>query len=697
MSNANIPSATAVENQAAAPIAKKIPHVIDLHGDTLVDNYHWMRKSTETGYDVDLMPHLIAENAHHDAYMSDTVALQDTLFAEMRARIKEADQSVPAKRGRYSYYSRTEEGKQYSKHCRRLNRPGSAEEIFLDVDQLAEGHKFFEIAAMAISPSGNFLAYTYDTKGFRQYTLVVKNLRTGEILPDTAERVTSIAWAADNKTIFYTTEDEVSKRADSLFVHKLRQKKHQLVYQEPDELFRLAVSKTRLGEMIYLSSESHTTSETSYIRADSPRDSFKLILPRQDEIRYSVDEDGRGNFYMVTNDGAKNFRLVKTPVADPNPHNWQEIVPHRENVLLDGCDLFANHLVVYEKDSGLDKVSIHDLANGGVHQVSFPEPAYVVSASANHEYGASDLRLSYASMVKPSSVLSYDMNTLAMTVLKTQEVPTYNPDLYESERIFATASDGTQIPMSIVYRKGMIKNGNNPLLLYAYGSYGYGMPTGFSANRVSLLDRSYIFVIAHIRGGNEMGEEWHEQGKMMQKMNTFTDYISCAEHLIAEKYTNSSLISGQGGSAGGLLMGAVANLRGTLFNSLIAEVPFVDVINTMLDETLPLTVGEFIEWGNPKIKEEYLYMRQYSPYENVEAKDYPALLVRSALYDSQVMYWEPAKFVARLRELKTDNNPLLFHILLEAGGHGGLSGRFDYLKEIAAVQAYLLKRAGIAN
>jgi oligopeptidase B len=697
MSNANKSNANAVETVASAPIAKKIPHVTELHGDTLVDNYHWMRKSATTGFDADLIPHLVAENAHHDAFMSDTVDLQAKLFSEMRARIKEADQSVPAKRGRYSYYSRTEEGKQYDKLCRRLNRPASVEEIYLDVDKLAEGHKFFEIAAVAISPSGNFLAYTYDTKGFRQYTLVVKNLRTGEILPDTAERVTSLAWAADNKTIFYTTEDDVSKRADSLFVHKLRQKKHQLVHQEPDELFRLAVSKTRLGKMIYLSSESHTTSETSYISADRPRDKFKLILPRQDEIRYSVDEDELGNFYMVTNDGAKNFRLVKMPVADPRPSNWREIVPHRENVLLKGCELFANHLVVGEKDSGLDKVSIHNLQLGSVHQLTFPESAYVVSASANHEYDASDLRLGYASMVKPSSVLNFDMNTFEMTVLKVQEVPTFKPDLYESERIFATASDGTQIPMSLVYKKGMVKNGGNPLLLYAYGSYGYGMPTGFSGNRFSLLDRGFIFVIAHIRGGNEMGEHWHDQGKMMQKMNTFTDYISCAEHLIAKKYTNSTLLFGQGGSAGGLLMGAVANLRGTLFNALIAEVPFVDVINTMLDETLPLTVGEFIEWGNPKIKDEYLYMRQYSPYENIEAKDYPALLVRSALYDSQVMYWEPAKFVAKLRELKTDKNPLLFHILLEAGGHGGLSGRFDYLKEIASVQAYLLKRAGITD
>ena len=687
----------------AAPIAKKIPQVTVLHGETLVDNYHWMRKldtdsdKDEDKYDPDLLPHLAAENAHYEAYMADTTDLQAALFAEMRGRIKEADQTVPAKRGRWSYYTRTDEGKQYEKHCRRLNRPGSVEEVFLDVDALAEGLEHYEIGSLAISPSGNFAAYTYDKVGFRQYTLVVKDLRSGKIFADTAERVTSIAWAADNKTIFYTTEDEVSKRADSLYVHKVGQKKHHLVHTEPDELFRIGVSKTRRAEMVYLTTESHTTTEVSYVRADSPRDKFTIILPRQDEIRYSVDEDGEGNFYMLTTDGAQNFRLVKMPVTDPARHNWQEIVPHRDTVLLDGCDLFANYLVVYEKDRGMDKVSFHNLADGTVKELRFPEPAYVISASENYDFDALTLRLSHASMIKPSRVLNCDMNTLELTILKTQEVPTYNPDLYESERIFATASDGTQVPISIVYKKGMVRNGANPLLLYAYGSYGYGMPTGFSPRRVSLLDRGYIYAIAHIRGGNEMGESWHDHGKMMEKMNTFTDYIACERHLVAEKYTCHEKICGQGGSAGGLLMGAVANLAGLEFNALIAEVPFVDVINTMLDETLPLTVGEFIEWGNPKVKKEYDYMRSYSPYENVEAKDYCALHVRSALHDSQVMYWEPAKWVAKLRELKTDNNPLHFHIILGGGGHGGMSGRFDDLKEAASVWAYLLKRVGIAG
>ena len=446
--------------------------------------------------------------------------------------------------------------------------------------------------------------------------------------------------------------------------------------------------------MIYFSSSSHTTSESSYIRSDRPNDSFKPILPRQDEIRYDVEEDGLGSFYMVTNDGAKNFRLVKTPVSAPSKENWQEIVANRDTVLLNGIDLFENHLVVYEKDGGLDKVSIRNLTTNDVHQVTFPEPAYTAGAGGNHEWSATDLRLSYASLVSPSSVLSYNMDSRALTVLKAQEVPGYDASKYMSERIFATAKDGTQVPMSLVYKKGLVKDGKNPMLLYAYGSYGYGMPTGFTSTRVSLLDRGFVYVIAHIRGGNEMGEHWHEQGKMMQKMNTFTDFINCAEHLIAEKYTSSSLLAIQGGSAGGLLMGAVCNLRPDLFAASVIQVPFVDVINTMLDETLPLTIGEFVEWGNPKIEADFHYMRTYSPYENVEAKDYPAILVRSALYDSQVMYWEPSKYVARLRELKTDKNPLLFSILLEAGGHGGLSGRFDYLKEIAAVQAFLIKQVG---
>jgi oligopeptidase B len=674
------------------PEAKKVRHVTELHGQQISDDYFWMRNRK----DPDLIPHLVAENAHHDAYMNDTVQLQKELYAEMRARIKESDETVPAQRGNYFYYTRSEEGRQYVKYCRKLNAPEAKEEVYLDVDKLAEDHMFFEIRSMSVSMDGKYLAYAYDTNGFRQYTLVVKNLQTGEILPDTADRVTSLVWANDDKTLFYTVEDETTKRSNRLLKHRLNQKEHTLVYEENDELFRLGVFKTRCNSMLYVTSRSHTTSETRFINADQPDQSFAVILPREDEIRYTVHEDGLGSFYIVTNDNASNFRLIKAPVDQPAAPNWVEIIPNRENVLLESIDLFKNHLVAFEKEGGLGQVVIHDLHSKEVHRVSFPEPCYTVSSSVNHEFFSQNLRLSYASLVSPNSILNYDMNERQLSVLKTTEIPGYSVNDYHSERIFATASDGTKIPIALVYKKGLIKDSKNPVLLYAYGSYGAGMPTAFSANRLSLLDRGFVFAIAHVRGGNEMGEHWHEQGKMRQKMNTFTDFIACSEHLVEEKYTQASLLTIQGGSAGGLLIGAVVNLRPDLFRASVMEVPFVDVINTMLDENLPLTVGEFVEWGNPKIKEDYEYMRTYSPYENIERKAYPAILVKSALYDSQVMYWEPSKFVARLRELKTDRNPLIFHILLEAGGHTGLSGRFDYLREIAAVQAFLLKQVGRA-
>ena len=685
--------AVATRTVGKAPVAKKIPHVTEIHGQRIVDEYFWMRNRK----DPDLMPHLVAENAHYEDYMADTVSLQNKLYAEMRNRIKETDETVPAKRGDYLYYVRTEQGRRYNKYCRRFDSPEATEQVYLDVDALAEDHMFFEIRSMAISPDGKYLAYTYDTNGFRQYTLVIKNLHTEEILEDTAERVTSLAWANDSQTIFYTIEDEITKRSNQLFRHNLGEKTSHLVHEEADELFRVSVSKTRREQLLYLTASSHTTSEISFIRADEPGDAFQIILPRQDEIRYTAHEDGDGNFYIVTNCGAKNFKLIKTPVSAPAPENWVEVLPDRADVLLESIDLFANHLVAFEQEGGLSQVCIHNLNSKEAHKVVFPEPTYTVGPAINHVYETTCLKLSYASLVSPISVFNYEMNDRELTLIKSQEVVGYDSSLYVSERIFATADDGTQVPIALVYKKGLQKNSQNPTLLYAYGSYGAGMPTAFSANRISLLDRGFVFAIAHIRGGNEMGEHWHEQGKMRQKMNTFTDFISCSEHLIKQKYTNSSLLTIQGGSAGGLLMGAVVNLRPDLFRASVMEVPFVDVINTMLDESLPLTVGEFVEWGNPKIKEDYDYMRLYSPYENIESKAYPAILVRSALYDSQVMYWEPSKFVAKLRELKTDDNALIFHILLQAGGHGGLSGRFDYLREIAAVQAFLLKQVERIN
>ena len=682
-----------MKNSISAPVAKKIASVTELHGLRLVDDYAWMKNIPTQ--DPDLMPHLEAENAFADSYMSDTLALQDTLYTEMRSRIKEADQTVPAKRGKWLYYTRTEEGKQYSVHCRLGIKPGSEEEILLDINELAKDSRFFQIGPMALSPSGNFLAYAYDDKGFRQYTLVVKNLRTGAILPSTAERITSVVWAADNKTIFYTTEDATTKRSNRLYRHRLGTKGHHLLHEEPDEFFLLSLSKTRPGVFIYLDSSSHTTSMASYIRANKPLSKFKQILPRKHMVKYDFDDDGK-NFYIRTNDGAKNFRLVKASPRSPSK-NWKEILPHRPTVMLEGVDIFADYLIVHEKENGLGKIRVQRLSTGDVHYIEFPEPAYAISGAANFDFDVHNYRFSYQSMVKPSSTFEYDLLARTTQVLKTQEVKGYDSSLYASERIFATASDGTLVPMSLVYKRDLKLDGSRPGHLYGYGAYGISIPSGFSIARLCLLDRGYIYAIAHIRGGGDLGEGWREDGKLKKKMNTFTDFGSCAEHLIAKGYTSSDKLSIEGGSAGGLLMGAVLNLRRGLYKTAVVNVPFVDVINTMLDETLPLTVGEFEEWGNPKVKADYDYIRTYSPYENISAQDYPSILVRSAFWDSQVPYWEPSKYTAKLRATKTDTNPLIYKIMLEAAGHGGQSGRFDALKDVAFDYAFMMKQIGITK
>lgn len=690
--NSSTDLGTATQNAVtvAPPVAKKVPHVVPLHGRDVVDDYAWMRNLPVQ--DPDLIPHLEAENAHALSYMADTAELQETLYQEMRGRIKESDQSVPARRGRWLYYTRTEEGKQYSLTCRRGLKDGSPEQVILDTNVLAEGYSFFKLGSVAISPSGNFVAYSYDNKGFRQYTLVVKNLLTGKILATTAERVTSVVWAKDNKTLFYTTEDAVTKRSNRLYRHKVGNKRHELLHEEPDEFFGVHVSKTRTGAFIYLNTSSHTTAFSAYIRADKPLSKFKQILPRQHMVTYEVDDDGK-NFYILTNDEAKDFRLLKASYRSPS--KWTEVLAHRPGVKIEGVDIFADYLIVFEKDQGLGKIRIEKLSTGAVHYVDFPEPAYAVSGAANHEFDTGVYRFSYNSMVTPPSTFEYDLESRSTTVLKSQEVKGYDLTAYRSERIFATASDGTLVPISLVY-KGELTEGRK-CHLYAYGSYGITIPTGFSSARVSLLDRGYVYAIAHIRGGGDMGETWRDDGKLKKKMNTFTDFIACAEHLIAKGYTTSEQLSIEGGSAGGLLMGAVLNLRPDLFKAAIVNVPFVDVINTMLDETLPLTVAEFEEWGNPKVEADYNYIRTYSPYENIRAAHYPAILVLSAFYDSQVPYWEPSKYTAKLRATKLDSNPLIYKIMLEAGGHGGKSGRFDALKEVAFEYAFMLKQQGISS
>ena len=674
------------------PEARKVEKKIDLHGEQLIDNYFWLREKTSPA----VIQYLEAENAYTDALMKPTEAFQAALYREMLARIKETDANVPYKYGDYFYYSRTEQGKQYPIYARKRGQLTAAEEITLDLNEMAKGLKFLALGQYAVSNDGHLLAYTIDTTGFRQFKLYIKDLRTGALLPDTIERVTSLAWANDNKTLFYTIEDPVSKRSHRFYRHTLSQGADELLYEEKDELFRLQVERPRSRAFIFLTSSSFNETEVRYLPADRPGESPRVILPREKMHRYYVDHHGQ-EFYIRTNEGAKNFRLVSAPVAHPEKKNWKEVIPHRPEVLLEDTDFFADYWVVYERENGLQKMRITDFKTGQAHNVEFPEPVYTASGNANAEYNTSVLRFTYQSFITPLSVFDYDMKTRRRTLLKQTEVlGGYDPAQYNSERIYATATDGTRIPISLVYKKDLQRDGQRPLLLNGYGAYGYPLPVNFNSSRLSLLNRGVVFAIAHIRGGGEMGEVWHDQGKMMSKRNTFTDFIAAAEHLLKEKYTSKDRLIITGGSAGGLLMGAVLNMRPELFKAAVVQVPFVDVINTMLDESLPLTVGEFLEWGNPKIKAEYDYMKTYSPYENIAAKAYPAILVRTSLNDSQVMYWEPAKYVARLRATKTDTNPLLFKTNMGAG-HGGASGRYDFLHDVAFDYAFMLTQLGITK
>jgi len=684
--------AQTIDTSIKPPEARKIEKDTNIHGEVLVDNYYWMREKTNP----DLIHYLEAENAYTNALMKPTEAFQGALYQEMLSHIKETDVNVPYREGDYFYYSRTEQGKQYPILCRKHGSLTATEEIILDLNELAKGQKFLGLGATEVSNDGNLLAYTIDNTGFRQYTLYIKDLRTGQVLPDRAERVDAVAWANDNKTLFYTVEDAVTKRSDRFYRHTLGQTADDLLYEEKDELFRLEARRSRSKAVIFLISDSYDSSEARYLSADRPNEPLKVIQPREPHHRYYPDQHG-DLFYIRTNEGAKNFRLVSAPMSDPQKKNWKEVIPHRPEVMLEGTDFFVNHMVVYERENGLQKMRITDLRDGKTHEVTFPEPVYAAFPTGNHEYNTAVLRFNYQSLITPNSVFDYQMDTRERVLLKQTEVPHYNPALYQSERIYATASDGTRIPISLVYKKELQRNGERPMLLNGYGAYGFSYPVGFSPQRLALLDRGVIFAIAHIRGGGEMGEVWHDQGKMMMKRNTFTDFIAAAEYLINEKYTSKDKLVITGGSAGGLLMGAVLNMRPDLFKAAVVYVPFVDVINTMLDETLPLTVGEFQEWGNPKIKSEYDYIKTYSPYDNIAAKAYPTMLVRTSLNDSQVMYWEPSKYVAKLRSMKTDHNLLLFKINMEPAGHGGVSGRYNALKDAAFDYAFILEQLGITK
>jgi oligopeptidase B len=674
------------------PMAEKKPKETKIHGDTLVDDYFWLREKSNPA----VLEHLKAEDAYALAMMKPTEGLQAKLYKEMLSHIKQTDQNVPYRLGGYFYYTRTEEGKQYPIFCRKKGGLDAKEEVVLDQNELAKGQKFMSVGAFAPSDDGNLLAYSTDNTGYRQYTLQIKNLQTGELFPEKIERVDSLAWATDNKTIFYVTEDAVSKRSDKFFRHVLGSDKNDLLYEEKDELFDIGTQRSRDKAVIFLGAFSKTSTEFRYIPADSPDAEWKIILPRQADHEYDVDHRG-DLFYIRTNKGAKNFRVVTAPVSDPSEKKWKEFVAHRPAIKIEGLDLFADHAVMSEWENGLQQIEIIDFKANKKHRLEFPEPVYAAGLGRNPEFNTGVLRYNYQSLVTPSSVFDYDMNTRQATLKKQNEVPGgFDKANYASERVFATAADGTKIPMSMVYRKGMKRDGKAPLLLYAYGSYGLSTPPSFSSNRLALLDRGVIYVIAHIRGGGELGEEWREQGRMMKKMNTFTDFIACADHLVMNKYTSSDRLVIQGGSAGGLLMGAVTNMRPDLFKAVVAQVPFVDVINTMLDASLPLTTSEFIEWGNPAEKPAYDYMKKYSPYDNIARKNYPTMLVKVSYNDSQVPYWEGTKFVAKLRTMKTDNNPLLLKVNFGAG-HGGSSGRYDALKEIAFDYSFMLWQMGITE
>ena len=685
------PARTADKELPKPPVAKIQPKDVTVHGDARIDNYFWLRDKKNP----DVAAYLEAENAYADAVMRGTENLQQALYKEMLGHIKETDLSVPYRRDGYFYYSRTEQGKQYNILCRKRGTLEAPEQIYLDVNKLAEGQKFMSVGAHAVSDDGNLLAYSTDNTGFRQYKLYVRDLRTGADLAEVAEKTGSVAWAADNKTLFYTVED-AAKRQYRVYRHDLGSTKpDELIYEEKDERFNVHLERSRSRAYIFLGSTSHTTAEWRYVAASEPGSEWKIVSARRQDHDYDIDHHGN-EFWIRTNDKGRNFRLVTAPVSDPSERNWKEIVPHRPNVMLAGVDMFKDFYVRIEREDALPHLTITEFGNNQVHRIAFPEPVYSAMPNANAEYDTHAYRYSYQSMVTPNSIFDYDVAKRTSTLLKQTEVPGYDPTKYKSERQWAVARDGTRIPISVVYRKDFMRDASHPMFLTGYGSYGATIPVTFSSNALALLDRGFGYAVAHIRGGGEMGKPWHDQGRMMNKKNSFTDFIDAAEYLIAQKYTSRDKLVIQGASAGGLLMGAVVNLRPDLFRIVIAKVPFVDVVNTMLDASLPLTVAEYEEWGNPNKRDEYAYIRSYSPYDSLQKKAYPTMLVKTSFNDSQVMYHEPAKYVAKLRTLKADNNPLVLKTNM-AAGHGGASGRYDYLHEIAFDYAFILSQLGMAN
>ena len=679
--------ATPVSIPLGPPVAARRPRVTELHGERLVDEYHWLRDKDDPA----VRAYLEEENAYADQVLAPTRALQETLYREMLSRIKQTDVSVPYRDGGFWYYGRTEEGKQYPLHCRKrgLDQP---EEILLDLNALAEGHPFMALGAFAVSDDGRLLAYSTDVTGYREFTLVVKDLATGAIVAGPIERAGSVAWAADNRTFFHAVEDD-AKRFYQIWRHELGGGR-ELVYEEEDERFRVGVERTRSRRYLLLQSDSHTTSEIRFLPAGSPRTPPRLLVERLAERELEADDLGAG-WLLRVNDTGPNFRVVRFPEGEFDPSRWVEVLPHRDEVMIEAIDSFAGHWVAWEREAGLARIRITRGADGAARYVEFPEPVYEAYPGPNAEWETGTLRYEYESPVTPGSVYDYDVAAGTSTLLKRREVPGgFDPSRYGCERRAVPAPDGTPIPVSLVFRREPPTGTPAPTLLTGYGAYGIPFPVGFSSNRLSLLDRGAMVAIAHVRGGGELGRRWHDAGRMAAKTNTFTDFIAVAEALIREGRTAPGRLVIEGASAGGLLMGAVTNRRPDLFAAVIAQVPFVDVINTMLDPSLPLTVGEYEEWGNPALPEQYAWIRPYCPYTNLDRRAYPAMLVRTSLNDSQVMYWEPAKYTARLRTLKTDGNPLLLVTNLGAG-HGGASGRYDRLREVALDYAFVLWRLGL--
>jgi oligopeptidase B len=669
-------------------VARRIPRVEHVHGDERQDDYFWLRDKADPA----VADYLEAENAYADALLAPTAGLQQALYDEMLGRIEETDETVPFFERGFYYFTRTRRGLQYPIHCRRPGRLDAPEQVILDLNALAEGQAFMALGAATVSDDGRFLAYSTDNTGFRQYALQVKDLETGELLPLRVEKTVTVGWAA-GRTLLYTVED-AAKRSYRLYRHTLGEDAHHLVYEEQDERFSLGVTRSRSGEYLFLTAGSHTTTEVRFAPAARPDAEWRLVAPREQDHEYEAFHHG-SHFYFRTNDRGRTFRIARAPIHAPGREHWEEVVANRPEVMLDALDLFRGHAVLHELEGGLPHLRVVDLQTGEDHRVSFPEPAYALLPSDNAEFDTHVLRYNYQSLVTPASVYDYDMRARRSELRKRVAVKGgYDPQDYVCERLHVTAADGARVPVSLVHRRDFPRDGSRPLLLYGYGSYGYVLPIVFSSNRVSLLERGFAFAVAHVRGGGELGKPWHDQGRMLNKLNTFNDFIAVAEHLIGAGYTSPERLVIEGGSAGGLLMGAVANLRPELFRVVVSKVPFVDVINSMLDETLPLTVGEFEEWGNPKLPHEYAYMKRYCPYTNLRPGAYPAMLVKTAFNDSQVMYWEPAKYVARLRTLKTDDRPLLLKTNMQAG-HGGASGRYDYLREVALDYAFILWQTGV--